>query len=152
QENENPEKHMNYVWEHFVDKSVAKQIFIVAHSYGGVAVVNLMVRPESNMRNELSAVAFTDSVHGFYGGNRRVLNWFKKNSVNWVSSSEELNTRIIGYRDEDCMLLSAGTMQHEMTSYSAYESVFKYFDDKLENPNYQPGMHERDVQLEVMEA
>ncbi|CAN0323182.1 unnamed protein product [Lampetra planeri] len=106
-DNENPEDHVEYVWENFVNKSVAKNVFIVAHSYGGVAVVNLVMN-HPRVLDRLSAVAFTDSVHGLYGGNQTVLDWFKKNCVNWVSSQEDLNARIMGYRDEDCILLSAG--------------------------------------------
>ncbi|XP_078735376.1 uncharacterized protein LOC144949301 isoform X1 [Lampetra fluviatilis] len=150
-DNENPEDHVEYVWENFVNKSVAKNVFIVAHSYGGVAVVNLVMN-HPRVLDRLSAVAFTDSVHGLYGGNQKVFDWFKMNCVNWVSSQEDLNARIMGYRDEDCILLSAGTMQHEMTSYSAFESVFTYFDYKLKNPDCQPRWNERDQQPEVMEA
>lgn len=42
QENSTPEEHTLYVWDHFISKSLAKNIFIVAHSYGGLSFVNLV--------------------------------------------------------------------------------------------------------------
>ncbi|XP_067263319.1 cotranscriptional regulator ARB2A homolog isoform X4 [Chanodichthys erythropterus] len=40
-ENSTPEEHTVYVWDQFISKSLAKNIFIVAHSYGGLSFVNL---------------------------------------------------------------------------------------------------------------
>ncbi|XP_058633441.1 cotranscriptional regulator FAM172A homolog isoform X3 [Onychostoma macrolepis] len=40
-ENSTPEEHTLYVWDHFISKSLAKNVFIVAHSYGGLSFVNL---------------------------------------------------------------------------------------------------------------
>ncbi|XDV20271.1 hypothetical protein PO909_025622 [Leuciscus waleckii] len=40
-ENSSPEEHTLYVWDHFISKSLAKNVFIVAHSYGGLSYVNL---------------------------------------------------------------------------------------------------------------
>ena len=33
---------MQYVWDHFVSKAAAKNVFIVAHSYGGLSFVELV--------------------------------------------------------------------------------------------------------------
>ncbi|XP_041379530.1 LOW QUALITY PROTEIN: cotranscriptional regulator FAM172A-like [Gigantopelta aegis] len=38
-----PERHGQYVWRHFISKSQAKRIDIVAHSYGGVVVMETVV-------------------------------------------------------------------------------------------------------------
>ena len=37
-----PEEHGVYVWEHFVKKAKAKEIYIVAHSYGGTVAVSVV--------------------------------------------------------------------------------------------------------------
>ena len=36
---ESPEKHFFYVCEHFISKAAAQKIVVVAHSYGGVVIV-----------------------------------------------------------------------------------------------------------------
>lgn len=42
QENGSSEEHVLYVWDHFVSKAAAKNIFIMAHSYGGLSFVELV--------------------------------------------------------------------------------------------------------------
>lgn len=42
QENASPEKHVVYVWDHFVSKAEARDVFIMAHSYGGLSFVELV--------------------------------------------------------------------------------------------------------------
>ena len=37
-----PEDHATYVWQHIIQKSVAKEVYIVAHSYGGIVTVHLV--------------------------------------------------------------------------------------------------------------
>ncbi|XP_032829609.1 cotranscriptional regulator ARB2A homolog isoform X2 [Petromyzon marinus] len=120
--NESPEEHVKYVWKHFVDKSVAKKIFVVAFSYGGAAVVNL-INNRPDVLNKLSAVAFADSVHRLYLSNQNVVRWFKTFSVHWVRSSKKLNTRI---HADDSSLRSAGTPFHERAPWTAIDPIFEY--------------------------
>lgn len=42
QENGSSEEHVLYVWDHFVSKAAAKNVFIMAHSYGGLSFVELV--------------------------------------------------------------------------------------------------------------
>lgn len=42
QENGSSEEHVLYVWDHFVSKAEAKNVFILAHSYGGLSFVELV--------------------------------------------------------------------------------------------------------------
>lgn len=42
QENGSSEEHVLYVWDHFVSKAAAKNVFIIAHSYGGLSFVELV--------------------------------------------------------------------------------------------------------------
>ncbi|XP_061428507.1 cotranscriptional regulator FAM172A-like isoform X2 [Lethenteron reissneri] len=120
--NETPEEHLEYVWEHFVTKSVASKIFVVAFSYGGAAVVNL-VNTRPDVLEKLSAVAFADSVHRLHLSNQNVVRWFKTFSVHWVRSSKELDARIPG---DDSSLRSAGTPFHERAPCTAIDPIFEY--------------------------
>ncbi|KAK1892199.1 Cotranscriptional regulator FAM172A, partial [Dissostichus eleginoides] len=40
-ENSSSEEHVLYVWDHFVSQAKAKNVFIMAHSYGGLSFVEL---------------------------------------------------------------------------------------------------------------
>ncbi|KAK1792179.1 hypothetical protein P4O66_012136, partial [Electrophorus voltai] len=40
--NSSPEEHTLYVWDHFISTSLAKNIFVVAHSYGGLSFLDLV--------------------------------------------------------------------------------------------------------------
>lgn len=42
QENGSPEEHVLYAWDHFVSKAAARNVFVVAHSYGGLSLVELV--------------------------------------------------------------------------------------------------------------
>ncbi|MED6274713.1 hypothetical protein CHARACLAT_019244 [Characodon lateralis] len=42
-ENSSSEEHVLYVWDQFVFKAAAKNIFIIAHSYGGLSFVELIL-------------------------------------------------------------------------------------------------------------
>lgn len=42
QDNGSPEEHAIYVWDHFISQSAAENVFFVAHSYGGLAFVELV--------------------------------------------------------------------------------------------------------------
>uniref|UniRef100_S4RLZ0 Family with sequence similarity 172 member A n=1 Tax=Petromyzon marinus TaxID=7757 RepID=S4RLZ0_PETMA len=128
-DNESPEQHLRYVWQHFVQKSRATRVFLVAHSCGGVHFVNVVVQRSlyPAVLDRLSAVALTASPHRLPQKNKTMLEWFKKNvACLWVTSSEALDTRIHGHGDA-YVQLSAGTTQHDMTSWLALQSIFIYF-------------------------
>lgn len=42
QDNASSEEHVLYVWDHFVSRAEAKNVFIMAHSYGGLSFVELV--------------------------------------------------------------------------------------------------------------
>lgn len=133
---ESPESHFVYVCEHFISKAAAQKIVVVAHSYGGVVIVEGLQQCKG-LQEKVKAVAFTDSVHSLVHqkANRKFIKWMRKNSRNWVSSDRPLDTPIQSlYKGADCDLVSAGTVRHELTSHFAFDSVFKFFDEKIKLP------------------
>ncbi|XP_071658733.1 cotranscriptional regulator ARB2A isoform X4 [Patagioenas fasciata] len=76
-DNGSPEEHAIYVWDHFISQSAAENVFFVAHSYGGLAFVELGLtccsghtQPGSSVRSS-SASAVPNTAHGnlgFLGG------------------------------------------------------------------------------------
>ncbi|XP_068740889.1 cotranscriptional regulator ARB2A homolog isoform X1 [Montipora capricornis] len=134
---ESPEKHFRYVWENFISKAAAEKIVVVAHSYGGIVIVNGLQKCKG-LLDKVKAVAFTDSVHSLphQGGDKTLLKWMKKNSRNWISSDRPLDSPVESvFRGADCDMVSAGTERHELTSHFAFDSVFKFFDERLSAQN-----------------
>ncbi|XP_051512550.1 cotranscriptional regulator FAM172A homolog isoform X1 [Myxocyprinus asiaticus] len=133
-ENSTPEEHTLYVWDHFISKSLAKNIYIVAHSYGGLAFVNLMIQREPEVKNRVRAVAMTDSVHNVWHqeANKSIQDWLREHCCNWVSSPEPLDT-LVDPMLTDCPRVSAGTEKHELTSWRSFHSIFKFFCNALKD-------------------
>lgn len=132
---ESPEKHFVYVWDNFISKAAAQTIVVVAHSYGGIVIVEGLQNCEGIM-GRVKAIAFTDSVHSLahQRADKKLRTWMKKNSCNWLSSDLPLDTPL-EYKQADCELVSAGTTKHEVTSHAAFDSIFKFFDEKLRASN-----------------
>ncbi|XP_073658420.1 cotranscriptional regulator ARB2A isoform X8 [Tursiops truncatus] len=159
-ENGSPEEHAVYVWDHFIAQSAAENVFFVAHSYGGLAFVELMIQREADVKSKVTAVALTDSVHNVWHqeAGKTIREWMRENIVsitlqnccNWVSSSEPLDTSVESMLP-DCPRVSAdiyisdpfllrvrirkrteGTDRHELTSWKSFPSIFKFFTEASE--------------------
>uniref|UniRef100_A0A4X2LMD4 ARB2 cotranscriptional regulator A n=1 Tax=Vombatus ursinus TaxID=29139 RepID=A0A4X2LMD4_VOMUR len=131
-----PEEHLIYVWDHFITHSAAENTFFVAHSYGGLAFVELMIQREADVKNKVTAVALTDSVHNVWHqeAGKTIREWMRENCCNWVSSSEPLDTSVESMLP-DCPRVSAGTERHELTSWKSLPSIFKFFTEASEAKN-----------------
>ncbi|XP_059550097.1 cotranscriptional regulator FAM172A isoform X7 [Myotis daubentonii] len=132
-ENGSPEEHAIYVWDHFIAQSAAENVFFVAHSYGGLAFVELMIQREADVKSKVTAVALTDSVHNVWHqeAGKTIREWMRENCCNWVSSSEPLDTSVESMLP-DCPRVSAGTDRHELTSWKSFPSIFKFFAEASE--------------------
>ncbi|XP_026956425.1 cotranscriptional regulator ARB2A isoform X6 [Sagmatias obliquidens] len=151
-ENGSPEEHAVYVWDHFIAQSAAENVFFVAHSYGGLAFVELMIQREADVKSKVTAVALTDSVHNVWHqeAGKTIREWMRENCCNWVSSSEPLDTSVESMLP-DCPRVSAdtyisdpfllcvrvrkrteGTDRHELTSWKSFPSIFKFFTEASE--------------------
>ncbi|MBN3300120.1 F172A protein, partial [Amia calva] len=108
-ENSSPDEHAIYVWDNFIAKSAARNIFFVAHSYGGQSFVELMIQREVEVKNRVCAVALTDSVHNVWHqeAGKSILEWMQEHCCNWVSSAEPLDTPVETMLP-DCPRVSAG--------------------------------------------
>ncbi|XP_020629630.1 protein FAM172A-like [Orbicella faveolata] len=130
---ESPEKHFVYVWDNFISKAAAQSVVVVAHSYGGIVIVEGLQNCKG-IEQRIKAVAFTDSVHSLahQRADKKLVHWMKRNSRNWVSSGLPLDAPVSSlFKGADCEMVSAGTNQHELTSHVAFDSIFKFFEERL---------------------
>ncbi|KAK3097403.1 hypothetical protein FSP39_009330 [Pinctada imbricata] len=127
-----PEMHTESIWKGFVQNAKAKQIAIVAHSYGGVCTLELAIKFTNEFKDRVFAVALTDSVHslGHQEASEEVIEYYKERAKNWASSYDPLDTPL-ETRLDSCPTVSAGTDKHEYTSFSCMHSVFKFFEEKF---------------------
>ncbi|XP_063708461.1 FAM172 family protein homolog CG10038 isoform X2 [Culicoides brevitarsis] len=123
---ETPTDHAKTVWKQFVAPANPEAISIVAHSYGGVVTVDLANHFDTDFREKVFAVGFTDSVH--YHNVPKTLQEYGRN---WVTSSEKLDTPL-KKRTNDVPCFSAGHTKHEYTSWSCIDALFKFFEERYE--------------------
>ncbi|XP_064232198.1 cotranscriptional regulator ARB2A isoform X1 [Aotus nancymaae] len=126
-ENGSPEEHAIYVWDHFIAQSAAENVFFVAHSYGGLAFVELMIQREADVKNKVTAVALTDSVHNVWHqeAGKTIREWMRENCCNWVSSSEPLDTSVESMLP-DCPRVSAVFFQSGPSTGGPLQTLFAW--------------------------
>uniref|UniRef100_A0A3P8WCL6 ARB2 cotranscriptional regulator A n=1 Tax=Cynoglossus semilaevis TaxID=244447 RepID=A0A3P8WCL6_CYNSE len=132
-ENGSSEEHVLYVWDNFVSNAAAKNVFIMAHSYGGLSFVELMNQRDMQVKNRVCAVALTDSAHNIWlqETSKGTQDWMQQHCCNWVSSAEPLDTPLEAVLP-DCPRVSAGTERHDLTSWTSFDSIFRFFAEVLE--------------------
>ncbi|KAJ3094982.1 hypothetical protein HDU97_007406 [Phlyctochytrium planicorne] len=127
---EDPVRHVEYVWKNIVRNSSTKDILIVAHSYGGVCVGQLLDKNVHEMKDRVKAIALTDSVHSNLFQNADAAKLMKKIGTNWVRSRDALD-KPCSRVGNGCPFVSAGTTSHEHTTVVAKDSVFKFLKSRL---------------------
>jgi len=121
---ETPEDHANTVWKTLISDSKAKDIVIVAHSYGGVVTMSLASEFHDDFLNRVNGIFMTDSVHYNLSGKKNVDEKLRTVGKNYVGSTLPVGTLIETRSSKDVPMYSAGHTKHEWTSYSAMEEIF----------------------------
>ncbi|XP_062473492.1 cotranscriptional regulator FAM172A isoform X2 [Pezoporus occidentalis] len=95
-----------------------------------------MIQREAEVKNKVTAVALTDSVHNVWHqeAGKSIREWMRENCCNWVSSSEPLDT-LVESMLPDCPRVSSGTERHELTSWKSFPSIFKFFSKAMDAKN-----------------
>lgn len=128
-----PEEHTTYVWDHFISKSTAERVAFIAHGYGGLVFVNLLMQRTLEVMNKVYAVAFIDSAHHTLHqtrGNSQVQEWIWKHCREWVSNSKPLDKPIGCLMKADCPTVSTGTEKYSLAPSSSLQSIFRYLKNK----------------------
>ena len=113
-----PFEHAQTVWNDLISGVLEKSVFIVAHSFGGV-VVQKLIKNNSNFKDIVFKIAFTDSVH------MGKIPCHSIPCINWVSSSKPVDKYLgDGF---GCEMRSAGSTKHPWTSHYAMNHIFSWF-------------------------
>ncbi|CAL4121757.1 unnamed protein product, partial [Meganyctiphanes norvegica] len=126
---------VSYTPENTVDSDHIPQVVmrhhkIKADNFVGVCPTSLLfAKFKADFKNRVFAVAMTDSVH--YISHPNAYRLLIKISQNWAASNKPLDTPLTT-SDGDIPRVSAGVGAHEQTSWCSFESIFQFFNDKLE--------------------
>ena len=117
------EEHAQSVWEEFLSEHL--EVYIVAHSYGGVVVQDL-IKNVPGVKERVKRIGLTDSVHFTARDGDPNCEWFTERAVNWVGSKLELDTEVRVRNRFHCRCRSAGTTEHVWTSAKSVGPVFRW--------------------------
>ncbi|KAM6319650.1 putative protein ARB2BP isoform 1-T2 [Podargus strigoides] len=124
-----PEEHTMYVWDHFISKSAAKNVAFIAHGYGGLVFVDLLVQRKWEVMNKVYSVAFIDSMHNIQHQTRsdpQIQGWIQKYCCEWVSNSKPLDRAVGSLIKVNCPTVSAGTEKYGLAPSCCLHAIFKY--------------------------
>ncbi|XP_014802890.1 PREDICTED: putative protein FAM172B [Calidris pugnax] len=129
-----PEEHTLYVWDHFISKSAAKNVAFIAHGYGGLVFVDLLVQRKCEVMNKVYSVAFIDSRHNIQHQARsdpQIQKWIQTYCREWVSNSKPLGKAVGSVMKVNCPVVSAGTEKYGLAPSCSLHDIFKYLKSAL---------------------
>jgi hypothetical protein len=146
--NRDPEAHLYYLYKNFIADSEAKEISIIAHSFGGTSTMSLLSREDAvedllgDAKVEggrLKSVTFTDSVHsafmGSFGLSKSTRKWLTENAINFIRSKDKLGTE---YTPQSAtQRQSAGTNDHASTSYYSRDLLWQWIDARMPTTDHE---------------
>ncbi|XP_075708891.1 putative protein ARB2BP [Rhinoderma darwinii] len=124
-----PEEHTNYVWDHFISKSSARNVSFIAQGYGGLVFMDLLCKKSQEVMSKVSAVAFIDSRHHALHQARsdpEIQDWIHSHCRSWVLSAKPLDRPTGSLRKLDCAKVSVGSEKHELAPSIALQSIFRF--------------------------
>lgn len=135
--NGSPEDHLHYLYRLFIQRSAAKEIAIIAHSFGGVATMSLLSHPDIRAdllgKGRLKSVTLTDSVHAsgmsLFSIDKSTKKWLAENAVNWIRSNDALGTEYV--LQSFTQRQSAGTTDHASTNYTTVKVLWDWIDARM---------------------
>ncbi|XP_054981287.1 putative protein FAM172B [Sorex araneus] len=125
-----PEEHVISVWDDFISKSQSKDIAFIAHGYGGLVFMDLLVHRKWEVMNKVYAVAFIDSEHHVrhqVGSDGQLLSWIKHHCREWITSPKPLDKPAVTVLKKEFPMVSAGTEIYNLAPSSSLQSIFKFF-------------------------
>ncbi|XP_074716855.1 putative protein ARB2BP [Strix uralensis] len=129
-----PEEHARYVWDHFISKSTVVNVAFIAHGYGGLVFVDLLVQRKQEVMNKVYSVAFINSMHNTQHqtrGDPQIQEWIQKYCREWVSNSKPLDKAVGSLMKVNCPTVSAGTEKYGLAPSCCLHAIFKYLKSML---------------------
>ncbi|KAI9023670.1 Arb2 domain-containing protein [Phycomyces nitens] len=133
-ENDSPEAHCHYVFEHFVRNTKATKMAAIALGWGGHCFTEILNKNFDFLKDRMQAVAMADSVHS------RDLH-----AVNWAVSQQPRGDIVTDTRF-GCEVLSSNCEIADFTLPSSIKEIVKFIDIKM--GDIEPEIEDNDDQEE----
>uniref|UniRef100_A0A8C8AJD0 Arb2 domain-containing protein n=1 Tax=Otus sunia TaxID=257818 RepID=A0A8C8AJD0_9STRI len=114
--------------------STAMNVAFIAHGYGGLVFVDLLVQRKQEVMNKVYSVAFIDSMHNTQHqtrGDPQIQEWIQKYCREWVSNSKPLDKAVGSLMKVSCPTVSAGTEKYGLAPSCCLHAIFKYLKSML---------------------
>jgi hypothetical protein len=125
----NKVNHAKSVFEKHIIPGSGGNVWVVAHSFGGLCILGVVGQWPRWSIEHIRAIGVTDGVETQVSAAEWQINrWAHIYGVNWVSSTETVNSEMgsgpsFSHR-------SAGTTDHALTTGSAFQHVWEFFDSR----------------------
>lgn len=119
---ETPSSHALTVWNEIVLPAQPEAVAIVAHSYGGVVVVDMSNKFVDFFKKYVFAIGMTDSVH--FGG--KLTEQIQDIGRNWVTSTQPLDTPLRSSKN-DVPHFSAGNNLYRIAYHNWADNKINFF-------------------------
>ncbi|XP_069708446.1 putative protein ARB2BP [Phaenicophaeus curvirostris] len=129
-----PEEHTIYVWDNFISKSTVKNVAFIAHGYGGLVFVDLLVQRKWEVMNKVYSVAFIDSMHNVQHQTRsdpQIQEWIQKHCCEWVSNCKPLDKAFSSCMKVNCPTVSARVEKYDLAPSCCLRAIFKHLNSTL---------------------
>mmetsp|Transcript_30627 Transcript_30627/g.35058 ORF Transcript_30627/g.35058 Transcript_30627/m.35058 type:complete len:121 (+) Transcript_30627:108-470(+) len=113
-----------------VKKCIAKEVYVIAHSRGGVCLHKLLTKFWYEFELRVKAIALTDSAHkdirdGLIDQNEE--DWLTENCKHFRRSDLRLGKKLDSMQDPAINAYSAGHAKHEYTTGTSWPLIQKFF-------------------------
>ena len=122
------QRHTKWVFENMIMPARPLNVYIVAHSAGGMCTCTALRSYRYFCQEHVRAIALTDACTENVG-DEEFSEWCRERSVNWIQSSEPLNAPLGVGASGMCVLRSAAIEKHPDTQYMAYPHIWELFDE-----------------------
>lgn len=121
--------HAQSIFSDHVIPSNPKNVWVVAHSLGGEAALRVISSfPEWSI-SHIRAIALTDGVETRVSASGWQINrWSHEHVINWVCDDKAEPNSVIG-AGGSAIHRSAGTRDHPLTTFAAFEYIWQFFDN-----------------------
>lgn len=121
--------HTLWVFKHLILEANPQNVYIVCHSAGGGCTCSSIETFPDFFKERVRAIAMTDACT-YPLRDKELREWCFPRCINWVQSKEELNKEIGLDYSRICMMRSANTNDHPLTTHKAFPFIWEFFDEK----------------------
>ncbi|CEG39089.1 agc akt protein kinase [Plasmopara halstedii] len=112
--NATPDEHMLYVWDHIIARAKARNVYVLAYSFGAKSIVTLIQKREEQVVKRINALVFAEGAYrlDMSTTSPSVAQFLKRRAINFKGDSQVAVGGHIPAEEEklSCICLSVGDL------------------------------------------